>query len=143
MVPYNYRLQEGREALFPLCVALDVGVVVMKPFSWPYYGLSFVNFHPDEMKTKGYTPSQTSLRWILESPEVSTIVPATNNIDELKENLAIFAEQHEVDEDVLRRCLEIAQSPRGRDKLRALSEGPARGRNDIKNYAKRALESMG
>lgn len=143
MVPYNYRLQESREVLFPLCAALDVGVVVMKPFSWPYYGLSFIHFQPDEKRTKGYTPSQTSLRWILESPEVSSIVPAANNIDELKENLAIFAEQHEVDEDILRRCLEKAQSPQGKEKLRALSERLARGRNDIKSYAKRALNSMG
>ena len=141
MVPYNYRLQEGKEVLFPLCAALDVGIVVMKPFSWPYYGLSFIHFHHSKVKTKGYTPSQTSLRWILESPEVSTIVPGTNTIAELKENLAIFTEQHEVDEDVLRRCLETAQSLQGKEKLNALSREPARGRKDIKSYAKRALES--
>jgi aryl-alcohol dehydrogenase-like predicted oxidoreductase len=39
MVRYNYHLQEAREALFPLCKALDVGVVVMKPLTWPYYGI--------------------------------------------------------------------------------------------------------
>jgi aryl-alcohol dehydrogenase-like predicted oxidoreductase len=142
MVPYNYQLQEGREVLFPVCAALDVGIVVMKPFSWPYYGLSFIHFHQGEMKTKGYTPSQMSLRWILESPEVSTVVPGTNTVDELKENLAIFAEEQEVDEGVLRRCLEAAQSPQGRERLKTLSEKAARGRNDVKSYAKRALESM-
>jgi len=36
MVRYNYHLQEARDVLFPLCEALEVGVVVMKPFSWPY-----------------------------------------------------------------------------------------------------------
>jgi aryl-alcohol dehydrogenase-like predicted oxidoreductase len=142
MVPYNYRLQEGREVLFPLCEALDVGVVVMKPFSWPYYGISFTHFHPEGLKTERYTPSQMSLRWILESSEVSTMVPGTNTITELEENLAIFTEEHEVDEDILRQYLETAQSPQGKDKLKALSEGPTRERNDTKNYAKRALERM-
>ncbi|MBL7118422.1 aldo/keto reductase [Candidatus Bathyarchaeota archaeon] len=144
MVPYNYRLQEAREVLFPLCAALDVGVVVMKPFCWPYYGVSFTHFCPVGLEAGGYTPSQMSLRWILESPEVSTVVPGTNTIAELEENLAVFAEEGKVDEGVLRQCLEAAQSPQGRDKLRALGEGEgaARRRNDIRSYARRALEGM-
>jgi len=32
MIRYNYHLQEAREMLFPLCKALEIGVVVMKPF---------------------------------------------------------------------------------------------------------------
>ena len=32
MIPYNYHRQEAKQALFPLCKALDVGIVVMKPF---------------------------------------------------------------------------------------------------------------
>ncbi len=142
MVPYNYQLQEAKEILFPLCAALDIGVVVMKPFCWPYYGISFTHFCPLGVETGGYTPSQTSIRWILESPEVSTIVPGTNTIPELEENLAVFAEEHRVDEGVLRRCLKTAQSLKGKDKLEALSkgEGVAPTRKDMIEYAKRALK---
>jgi aryl-alcohol dehydrogenase-like predicted oxidoreductase len=38
MVRYNYHLQEARDVIFPLCKALGIGVVVMKPFSWPTTG---------------------------------------------------------------------------------------------------------
>jgi len=143
MIPYNYHLQEARDVLFPLCKALNIGVVVMKPFCWPYYGISFTHFCPANLETGEYTPSQISLKWILKSPEVSTIVPGTNTIDELEENLATFTKEGRINEEVLRRCLEIAQSPQGREKLRELCENEeiARTRAYIRGYAKRALSS--
>jgi len=141
MVPYNYHLQEARDSLFPLCKALNIGVVVMKPFCWPYYGIPFNYFCPADLKTGDFTPNQISLRWILQSPEVSTIVPGTNTIAELEENLAAITKEGEVDEEVLKRCLEVAQSPHGKEKLRELvGQGEiARTRAYIRGYAQRAL----
>jgi len=141
MVPYNYHHQEARETLFPLCKALEVGVVVMKPFCWPYYGISFHNFLPPSPKTGNYTPNQTSLRWILESPEVSTIVPGTNTIAELEENLGAMDKEGKIDESILEQCLELAQSQLGKEKLKELAEqgDVARTRGYIRGYAKRAL----
>lgn len=141
MVPYNYHLQEAKHALFPLCKALEIGVVVMKPFCWPYYGISFHNFCPSSLETGTCTPNQISLRWILKSPEVSTIVPGTNTIAELEENLAAITKEGNVDEEVLKRCLELAQSPRGKEKLKELvGQGEiARTRAYIRGYAQRAL----
>jgi len=142
MIPYNYHLQEARSALFPLCKALNVGVVVMKPFCWPYYGISFNHFCPAGLETGDYTPNQTGLRWILQSPEVSTIVPGTNTMVELEENMAAITKEGKIDEAVLRKCLETALSPEGRKKLRELVKqgGIARARAYIRGYAKRALE---
>jgi len=122
MIPYNYQLQEARDALFPLCKALNIGVVVMKPLNWPYYGIPFTHFCPADVDTGGYTPAQTSLKWILSSPEVSTVVPGTNTIAELEENLAIFTKDKRTSEGVLKRSLEIALSSKGREKLKELCE---------------------
>jgi len=142
MIPYNYHLQEAREVLFPLCKALSIGVVVMKPFNWPYYGLPFTHFCPANLETGGYTPSQISLKWILKSPEVSTIVPGTNTVAELEENLAAIDKEDKIDDAVLKKCLELAQSPQGKEKLKELvrQEEIARTRAYIRGYAKRALE---
>jgi len=142
MVPYNYHDQEAGRVLFSLCKALDIGVVVMKPLCWPYYGISFAHFAPSGLETAGYTPAQTSLRWILKSPEASTVVPAANTLTELEENLAAITKEASIDEELLRRCLEAAQGAKGREKLRELlTEGAiARTRGYIRGYAKKALE---
>ena len=143
MIPYNFHRQEAREVLFPLCKAVDVGVVVMKSFCWPYYGISFAHFCPPDLETGGYTPSQLSLRWILSSPEVSTIAPGTNTMKELEENLATFTKEEKMDEGVLKQCLETALSPKGRAKLRQLRQDKeiARTRAYIRGYAQRALQA--
>ncbi len=137
MVRYNYHLQEAKDVIFPLCKALNIGVVVMKPLSWPYYGIPFTYFCSDKVKPNSYTPAQTSIHWILRAPEVTTLVPSVNDMTELDENLSAFASEYEVDEKVLKRSLKTAQGPKAREILRRLVEHPAK---DIRNYAKEALE---
>ena len=141
MIPYNFHRQEAK-TLFPLCKALDVGIIVMKPFCWPYYGLSFTNFCPEGYETRGFSPAQTALRWILKSPEVSTIVPGTNTMTELEENVGAVSKEGEVDDSVLKKSLEIAKSSEGIKKLKALNkkDDVARTRAYIRGYAKMALE---
>lgn len=141
MIPYNYHLQEARDALFPLCKALNIGVVVMKPFNWPYYGLPFTHLCPSGLEVGGYTPAQTSLKWILTAPEVSTIVPGTNTLAELAENLATFTQDHAVDETVLKSSLTFALSARGKERLKKICADKeiARTLAYIRGYSKRAL----
>lgn len=140
MVRYNYHLQEAHDALFPLAKALDVGVVIMKPFTWPYYGIPFTRFGPVEGEQGVYTPAQTCLRWILRSPEVATVVPGVNDMAELEENLgAVTAEEGKIDEKILARYLQAAQS-QGKSKLEAMLRSPHR---DIRHYAKQALAQLG
>ncbi|MFB0503843.1 MAG: aldo/keto reductase [Candidatus Bathyarchaeia archaeon] len=93
MVRYNYHLQEAHDAIFPLAKALEVGVVVIKPFAWPYYGIPFMRFGPVEAEEGPYTPAQTSLHWILKSPEVSTVVAGMNSQAELEENQTAFTKE--------------------------------------------------
>jgi aryl-alcohol dehydrogenase-like predicted oxidoreductase len=136
MVPYNYSLQEAREIIFPLCKALGIGIVVMKPFAWPYYGIPFTHFCPADLKMSCCSPAQISLRWILNSLEVATVAMGINNLAELEENLAVTTKEDKINEEVLKRCLEAAQDPRGKERLGELLEHPA---TDIRCYAKRAL----
>jgi aryl-alcohol dehydrogenase-like predicted oxidoreductase len=145
MIPYNYHLQGAKEILFPLCKALNIGIVVMKPFCWPFYGISFTNFSPDNVRSDVYTPSQTSLKWILASTEVDTIVPGTNSINELEENLDTFTKEGKFDDEVLKKCLETAFNPEGKKRLRKLMEDveTIRTRSYIKGYAERALRQGG
>ena len=141
MIPYNYHRQDAKAALFPLCKALNLGVVVMKPFNWPYYGLPFTHFCPRDLDAGGYTPAQLSLRWILTAPEVSTIVPGTNTMAELAENVAAVTHDHAVDATVLERSLASALSARGKARLRQLCADAdvARTRAYIRGYSQRAL----
>jgi predicted aldo/keto reductase-like oxidoreductase len=141
MIPYNYHLQEARDALFPLCKALNIGVVVMKPFNWPYYGLPFTYFCPPNLDTGGYTSAQTSLKWILKASEVSTIVPGTNTLAELAENLDTFTQDHAVDETVLKSSLTFALSEGGKERLKKMCADKeiTRTRAYIRGYSQRTL----
>jgi len=138
MIRYNYHLREAKEILFPLCKALNIGVVVMKPFSWPYYGISFAHFRPVDLEIGYYTPAQTGLRWILNSPEVATIVPGVNSLDELEENLTGVTKEGKIDDGVLEQRLQVAQSQQGKEILRKMLDHSA---IDLRFYAQRALAS--
>ena len=135
MIRYNYHLQEVRNVIFPLAKTLEVGVVVMKPIAWPYYGIPFTRF--DAGKGGGScTPIQHSLRWILNSSEVSTVVPGMNSREELVENVAAINKEGEVDERLLERYLHAALGPKAREKLRNMLRDPY---VDIDYFAERAL----
>lgn len=138
MVRYNYQLQEARETIFTLCKAFNIGLVIMKPFSWPYYGISFTHFAPSDLEAGDYTPAQMSLKWILKSPEVSTIVPGINTLDELDENLAAITKEGKIDEEMLERLLRNAQSPEAKEKLTSMLQDSA---IDISHFAKGALSA--
>lgn len=139
MVQYNYHLQGARDTVFPLTKALEVGVVVMKPFSWPYYGIPFMRFGPAEGEGGQYTPAQISLRWILSSPEVATVVPSMNAPAELEENLHAITKEGRVDERVLDLYLKAARGDEAKEKLTSMLKDPA---IDVSNYAKRALAEL-
>lgn len=136
MMRYNYHLQEAREDLFPLCKAFDVGVVVMKPLSWPYYGIPFTRFSPEREEETYLTPAQNCLRWILTSTEVSTLVPGINTFQELEENTEAITKEGQINESVLAHHLALAKSPLGKESLVKMLQDPD---IDIRHFAHRAL----
>ena len=138
MVRYNYHLQEARDVLFPLCKACDIGVVVMKPFAWPYYGIPFMHFSPIPHDPTTLTPAQTSLRWILNTPEVGTVVPGMNSERELNENLNTFDER-ESNPQLLEQSLRAAQSEQAQRTLEHLVNDSA---VDRQHFAKRAISDL-
>ena len=142
MIPYNFHRQTAAQTLFPVCRALDVGVIVMKPFCWPYYGIPIQHFAEDAGIPLRSSITESSLNWILQSPDVSTIVPGTNTLQELRENVQVIQGMNKVDIQMLKRCLEFATSPQGRITLHTLCQDPeiSRTRAHIRGYAERALE---
>ncbi len=139
MVRYNYHLQEAREIIFPLCKVLEIGVVVMKPIAWPYYGIPFTCFGPIEKEVGLYTPVQNSIRWILNSEEVSTVVPGMNDRRELEENVEAIERDEKSDEALLNQYLEIAQGPGAKEKLEKIRNNQS---VDLKHFAQRALKEL-
>ncbi|MBS7609096.1 aldo/keto reductase [Candidatus Bathyarchaeota archaeon] len=139
MVRYNYYLKDAKNELFPLCKKLNVGVIVMKPISWPYYGIPFTYFCKEKYFAGAYTPVQTALKWILSSPEVSCVAPSVNSIDELEENIQAFEREDPINEETLQKCLQCALSSDGKEILHKLVFHPYK---DISAYAKRALEGF-
>lgn len=140
MIRYNYHLQEARDAIFPLAKMLEVGVVVMKPLAWPYYGLPFTRFNPGDRGGDPSTPAQHALHWILHSSEVSTVVPGMNSLEELAENVAAITTEGKVDEGVLKRYLQTALGPKGREILSSLAGDPE---VDTRYFAESALTEEG
>jgi aryl-alcohol dehydrogenase-like predicted oxidoreductase len=137
MIRYNYHLQEARDVIFPLAKTLEVGVVVMKPLAWPYYGIPFTRFNP---KGGGsYTPAQHALRWILNSSEVSTVVPGMNSQEELEENVAAIKKEGDADKRLLERYLQTALGPQAQEKLTNMLRNPDA---DICYFAERALTDL-
>jgi aryl-alcohol dehydrogenase-like predicted oxidoreductase len=142
MIPYNFHRPTAAQTLFPVCRAQDVGIIVMKPFCWPYYGIPIQHFAANAGISSPTSVTQSSLNWILHSPDVSTIVPGTNTLQELQENVQLCRGTGAFDTSLLQRCLDYATSPQGRNTLRALCQTPeiASTRAHIRGYATRALE---
>jgi aryl-alcohol dehydrogenase-like predicted oxidoreductase len=139
MVRYNYHLQEARDIVFPLCKVLEIGVVVMKPIAWPYYGIPFTCFGPIEKEEGLYTPVQNSIRWILNSKEVSTVVPGINSQRELVENVEAINLVMKSNEDLLNQYLVKARGPGAKKKLEKMLNDQS---VDIKHFTKRALKEL-
>ena len=137
-VPYSYHLKDTRKVLFPLCKEREIAFVAMKPFCWPYYGVPITYFEPKPLPEGAKSASQTSLRWIMESPEVCTIIPGVNTLAELKDNVSALERDDVADESVLELCLKRALSQEGKSILMSLAKDEG-VRRDIHAYASRAL----
>jgi predicted aldo/keto reductase-like oxidoreductase len=111
----------------------------MKPIAWPYYGIPFTCFGPMEKQEGPYTPEQTSIRWILNSDEVSTVVPGMNDKKELAENFEAIERDEKIDEKLLNWYLEAAQGSRAKEKLERMLNDQSL---DIRYFAKRALKAF-
>ena len=139
MVRYNYHLQEAREVIFPLCKALEIGVVIMKPIAWPYYGIPFTHFGKYEEGEGISTPIQNSIKWILNSKDVSTVVPGMNGQDELIENIEAIESDVPINEKILERYLKNAKDKEAKLDLEKLLDDSC---IDIRYFSKRALKQF-
>lgn len=137
MVPYNYCQREAEDIIFPLAKALEVGVIVIKPFAWPYYGIPFTRFGPVEAEEGPLSPAQISLKWILRSQEVSTVLAGINSQADLDEDLAAITKEEKANYEVLEQYLDAAKQPQANKKLKMMLKDPA---VDIRYFANRVLK---
>jgi aryl-alcohol dehydrogenase-like predicted oxidoreductase len=86
MVPYSAGLQKAAEKLLPFAKQHDVGVVVIKPFGG---GSLFRAAEAVKMMRRSETESvaRAALKFILENPNISTVVPGANTVDEVLDNV--------------------------------------------------------
>jgi aryl-alcohol dehydrogenase-like predicted oxidoreductase len=114
-VIYNIFDQAPEDELFPLCRELNVGVIARVPFDegtltgaltkqtrWPEGDWRNTYFTPENLAASveraealrplvpgGMTMPELALRWILENPTVSTIIPGMRKTKHVEANLAV------------------------------------------------------
>jgi aryl-alcohol dehydrogenase-like predicted oxidoreductase len=89
-VPYNILDQKAAEEIFPVAEKYGQGVMIMSPFNqgslFRFKRRSKIDMEPlENIGIK--TWSQALLAWVLTDDRVSSVVPATINIDHLLENV--------------------------------------------------------
>ena len=114
-VIYNIFDQSPEDELFPLCRELDVAVIARVPFDegtltgaltlesrWPEGDWRNTYFVPENLRASveraerlrpliplGMTMPELALRWILQHPAVSTIIPGMRKVEHVQANLAV------------------------------------------------------
>lgn len=103
LIRYNYKFPQAADQLFTVAQKHDVGVVGMKVFCWDcgpdQWGRRISVFEPtDKVGMSADTNTDTaiaareSIRWVLQTPAISTIVPAMNAFWEVEQNLAAVSD---------------------------------------------------
>jgi aryl-alcohol dehydrogenase-like predicted oxidoreductase len=126
-VIFNIFDQAPRDELFPLCRALNVGVIARVPFDegtltgtltkdskWPEGDWRNGYFVPENLAASveraealrphipaGMTMPELALRWILADPTVSTIIPGMRRLGHVEANLAT-SDSHPLDPALLK-----------------------------------------
>jgi predicted aldo/keto reductase-like oxidoreductase len=72
MIPFNYLTSLPADELLPLCRALNIGTVIMKPFG----GGAFIN-------------ANTALKFLLGNKYVDVVIPGMMSIREVEENVTV------------------------------------------------------
>ena len=112
-VAYNFLRQDPREDLFPLAQEHDIGLVIREPLAngmltgkypatttfgegdmrteWPQEFLALQARLADKARflaTPARTLAQAALRFVLDAPEVSVVIPGVKTVEQALENLA-------------------------------------------------------
>ena len=114
-VIYNIFDQAPEDVLFPLCRELNVGVIARVPFdegtltgnltkdaTWPAGDWRGTYFVPENLNASvdraealrplvppGMTMAELALRWILQNPDVSTVIPGMRKLKNVEANTSV------------------------------------------------------
>ena len=89
-IPYNPVQREVEERILPLAADLNLGVILMRPFAEK----ALMKAAPDPSALAPLAPfgvktwGQALLKWGLSDPRCHVAIPATFNIDHMRENTA-------------------------------------------------------
>lgn len=86
MVPYSVGLQKAAERLLPFARERDVGVAIIKPFGGGSLFRAAEAIGKLKM-TSGESVARAALKFILENPNVSTVLPGVNSVEEVEDNV--------------------------------------------------------
>ncbi len=93
MIQYNYLDEHNQAGTAGLQYAAGkgIGVLIMEPLRG---GKLVKGLPPDactlfEKAEPGYTPAQWALRWVMNHPEVMTVLSGMNSMEQLKQNLIV------------------------------------------------------
>ena len=87
-IPYNPIQREVEERILPLAADLDLGVILMRPFA----ERALMNRVPDASELAPLEPfgvttwGQALLKWGLSDPRCHVAIPATFNVEHMREN---------------------------------------------------------
>ena len=91
-IPYYLGEVRCREEVLPLAREMDLGVIVMRPFSHLKCGLlgpgGSIACMPELKAHHDGTPGQALLKYLLADESVSSIIPATGRVGRMSENAA-------------------------------------------------------
>ena len=91
-IPYYLGEVRCREEVLPLAREMDLGVIVMRPFSHLKCGLlgpgGSIARMPELKAHHDGTPGQALLKYLLADESVSSIIPATGRVGRMSENAA-------------------------------------------------------
>jgi diketogulonate reductase-like aldo/keto reductase len=87
-VPYNLQDRLVEKQLLPLAAELNIGIVVMRPLGAG--ALVGRSPRPEQLRPLAafgvHTWSQALLKWLLSDPRVTTVIPATANLEHALHN---------------------------------------------------------
>ena len=89
-VPYNVRERVIEQRILPLAGELNIGVIIMRPLGQGQ--LARRSPRPQQLQPLAEfgvrTWSDALLKWLLSDPRVTTVIPATANIQHARDNAA-------------------------------------------------------
>jgi aryl-alcohol dehydrogenase-like predicted oxidoreductase len=87
-LPYSIAMRDAEKSLIPACVEHNTAILVMRPFdAGNLFGKTKGKPLPDSVRAYASSWSEAFLKWILANEAVTAVLPATDKLDHLRDNM--------------------------------------------------------